>query len=272
MVTPQFNSNYHALQSQLQRRFGEASQFNVAYTWSKNLTDNQTDRSTAPQNSYNIGQDRGRADARPPARLHGELHLRAAVPEEPARLRGVPAGRVADDRPHHAPDGPAVHGDDRTTTRPGSATSRRSSRATARTCICDPNAERAAHLRAVVQHLVRPGEPDRGPRLQHPRQRRRAASSTGRRRSASTSRSSRTSASASGSACNSAARHSTSSTTRTSGPSTASPPRAPTGRCSRSATRATSSSGSSSTTERRPEPYARVPADGLRIVRGHAHI
>jgi len=61
MITPQFNSNYHALQSQLQQRLGESSQFNVAYTWSKNLTDNQTDRSTAPQNSYSIGQDRGRA-------------------------------------------------------------------------------------------------------------------------------------------------------------------------------------------------------------------
>ena len=61
MVTPQFNSNYHSLQTQLQRRFGETSQFNVAYSWSKNLTDNQTDRSTAPQNSYNIRQDYGRA-------------------------------------------------------------------------------------------------------------------------------------------------------------------------------------------------------------------
>ena len=61
MVTPQFNSNYHSMQSQLQRRFGDASQFNVAYTWSKNLTDNQTDRSTAPQNSFNIRQDYGRA-------------------------------------------------------------------------------------------------------------------------------------------------------------------------------------------------------------------
>ena len=61
MITPQFNSNYHSLQSQLQRRFGESAQVGVAYTWSKNLTDNQTDRATAPQNSYNIGQDRGRA-------------------------------------------------------------------------------------------------------------------------------------------------------------------------------------------------------------------
>jgi hypothetical protein len=61
MITPQFNSNYHSLQSQLQRRFGPSAQVNVAYTWSKNLTDNQTDRSTAPENSYNIRLDRGRA-------------------------------------------------------------------------------------------------------------------------------------------------------------------------------------------------------------------
>ena len=60
MITPQFNSNYHSLQTMAQRRFG-ASQINVAYTWSKNLTDNQTDRSTASQNSYNNRGDYGRA-------------------------------------------------------------------------------------------------------------------------------------------------------------------------------------------------------------------
>ncbi|MDQ3919096.1 MAG: carboxypeptidase regulatory-like domain-containing protein [Acidobacteriota bacterium] len=61
MITPQFNSNYHSLQTMATRRFGGASQVNVAYTWSKNLTDNQTDRSTAPENSYNNRLDRGRA-------------------------------------------------------------------------------------------------------------------------------------------------------------------------------------------------------------------
>lgn len=61
MITPQFNSNYHSLQVMGQRRFAGASQFNVAYTWAKNLTDNQTDRSTAPMNSYDIRADRGRA-------------------------------------------------------------------------------------------------------------------------------------------------------------------------------------------------------------------
>jgi hypothetical protein len=33
----------------------------VAYTWSKNLTDNQNDRSNAPENSYNNRLDYGRA-------------------------------------------------------------------------------------------------------------------------------------------------------------------------------------------------------------------
>ena len=60
MLTPQFNSNYNSLQTLFQRRFA-ASQINVAYTWSKNLTDNQTDRSTAPMDSYRIRLDRGRA-------------------------------------------------------------------------------------------------------------------------------------------------------------------------------------------------------------------
>ncbi len=61
MVTPQFNSNYNSLQALAQRRFGTTSQINVAYTWAKNLTDNQTDRSTAPENSFNNRLDRGRA-------------------------------------------------------------------------------------------------------------------------------------------------------------------------------------------------------------------
>ena len=61
MITPQFNSNYHSLQTFLTRRFGSTSQLNVAYTWAKNLTDNQNDRSNAPEDSYNIRLDRGRA-------------------------------------------------------------------------------------------------------------------------------------------------------------------------------------------------------------------
>jgi len=49
------------LQISATRRFSGSSQINGAYTWSKNLTDNQTDRSTAPQNSYDQGLDYGRA-------------------------------------------------------------------------------------------------------------------------------------------------------------------------------------------------------------------
>ena len=61
IITPQFNSNYNSLQISAQRRFSGASQIGLAYTWSKNLTDNQTDRSTASQNSYNNHADYGRA-------------------------------------------------------------------------------------------------------------------------------------------------------------------------------------------------------------------
>lgn len=48
-----FDSNYHSLQVALEKRLGTAGQFNLSYTWSHNLTDNQSDRSSAPQNSYN---------------------------------------------------------------------------------------------------------------------------------------------------------------------------------------------------------------------------
>ncbi|HLM61271.1 MAG TPA: TonB-dependent receptor, partial [Pyrinomonadaceae bacterium] len=61
MIQPRFNSNYHSLQISGQRRFGQGSQVNFAYTFAKNLTDNQTDRSTAPQNTYDIKSEYGRA-------------------------------------------------------------------------------------------------------------------------------------------------------------------------------------------------------------------
>ena len=61
IVQPRFNSNYHSLQVSGQHRFSGTSQVNLAYTWAKNLSDNQTDRSTAPQNSYDIQSDYGRA-------------------------------------------------------------------------------------------------------------------------------------------------------------------------------------------------------------------
>jgi hypothetical protein len=61
IIQPRFGSNYHSLQLSGQHRFSGASQVNFAYTWSKNLTNNQTDRSTAPQNSYDIESEWGRA-------------------------------------------------------------------------------------------------------------------------------------------------------------------------------------------------------------------
>jgi hypothetical protein len=61
MIQPRYNSNYHSLQVSATRRFGGASQVQLAYTWSKNLTDNQTDRSSAPMDLSNIRGDYGRA-------------------------------------------------------------------------------------------------------------------------------------------------------------------------------------------------------------------
>jgi hypothetical protein len=48
-----FDSNYHSLQVTWNRNMGANGLLNIAYTWSKNLTDNGSDRSNAPQNSYN---------------------------------------------------------------------------------------------------------------------------------------------------------------------------------------------------------------------------
>ena len=53
-VEPWFNSNYHSLQVGLDKHFGQAGQFGLAYTWSHNMTDNWSDRSNAPQNTYNF--------------------------------------------------------------------------------------------------------------------------------------------------------------------------------------------------------------------------
>jgi hypothetical protein len=48
-----FDSNYHSLQVTFQQRFHSAGQVSFAYTYSKNLTDNGSDRSNGAQNSYN---------------------------------------------------------------------------------------------------------------------------------------------------------------------------------------------------------------------------
>ncbi len=58
-IVPWFNSNYNALQAQMQKRFKDGSLVDVNYTWSHALTDNQTDRGTAVQNIYNIAGEYG---------------------------------------------------------------------------------------------------------------------------------------------------------------------------------------------------------------------
>jgi len=54
VVEPWFNSNYNSLQLFTQKRFKGLNQISASYTWSKNMTDNGSDRSNAPQNTYNF--------------------------------------------------------------------------------------------------------------------------------------------------------------------------------------------------------------------------
>lgn len=61
MVQPRYNSNYHGLQVSAQQRFSGSSRIDLAYTWSKNLTDSPNDRTTSPQNSYDIKSEYQRA-------------------------------------------------------------------------------------------------------------------------------------------------------------------------------------------------------------------
>ncbi|MCX6628290.1 MAG: hypothetical protein NTW28_11755, partial [Candidatus Solibacter sp.] len=56
-----FDSNYHSLQTHLRKSFGAAGLIGVAYTFSKTLTNNGSDRSNAPQNSYDWDADYGPA-------------------------------------------------------------------------------------------------------------------------------------------------------------------------------------------------------------------
>jgi hypothetical protein len=62
LLQTRFNSNYHSLQVQAQRRFGSVGQINVAYTWSKNLTDSQNEFATAPQDTYHLNNEYSRAN------------------------------------------------------------------------------------------------------------------------------------------------------------------------------------------------------------------
>ncbi len=61
IVQPRYNSSYHSMQVSAQHRFALGSSVDLSYTWAKNLTDNQNDRSAAPQNSFDISIDKGRA-------------------------------------------------------------------------------------------------------------------------------------------------------------------------------------------------------------------
>jgi hypothetical protein len=61
IVTPQYDSNYHSMQVSAEHRFSTESRVNLAYTWSKNLTNNLSDRSHAPQDSFDIASEYGRA-------------------------------------------------------------------------------------------------------------------------------------------------------------------------------------------------------------------
>jgi len=54
-----FNSTYHSLQASVDKKFKGGSLIHMSYTLSKALTDNQTDRSSAPQSFYDRAQDYG---------------------------------------------------------------------------------------------------------------------------------------------------------------------------------------------------------------------
>jgi hypothetical protein len=62
MLETRFNSNYHSLQVTGQRRFSQSSQLNLAYTWSKNMTNSQNEFATAPQNTYALNNEYARAN------------------------------------------------------------------------------------------------------------------------------------------------------------------------------------------------------------------
>ena len=60
-IAPLFHSNYNSLQVSANRRVTEGLNFGVAYTWSKTLTNNYTDRSSAIYDTYNPDGDYGPA-------------------------------------------------------------------------------------------------------------------------------------------------------------------------------------------------------------------
>lgn len=54
MVETRYDSNYHSLQASAVQRLGDYSSISAFYTWSKNLTTSINDRTTSPQNAYDI--------------------------------------------------------------------------------------------------------------------------------------------------------------------------------------------------------------------------
>jgi len=52
-----FTSNYHSLQASGQKKMSNGSSLRVSYTWQKAMTDAASDRSSAPQDQYNLHQD-----------------------------------------------------------------------------------------------------------------------------------------------------------------------------------------------------------------------
>ncbi|HVQ36749.1 MAG TPA: hypothetical protein VMS31_04420, partial [Pyrinomonadaceae bacterium] len=61
LVQPRYDSNYHSMQIAVEHRFSGYSYVKLAYTWSKNLTNNPSDRSNSPQNPYDIRSEYQRA-------------------------------------------------------------------------------------------------------------------------------------------------------------------------------------------------------------------
>jgi hypothetical protein len=54
-----FNSNYNALQTKVTKKFSGKSMIDANYTWSRGLTNSQTDSASAAQNSYNLSAEYG---------------------------------------------------------------------------------------------------------------------------------------------------------------------------------------------------------------------
>ena len=61
IVQPRYDSNYHSMQMSFAHRFDADSRIDAYYTWSKNLTTSINDRTTSPQNAYDIGLEKQRA-------------------------------------------------------------------------------------------------------------------------------------------------------------------------------------------------------------------